>query len=126
MTGRTNAAGGGDEVIYGATSNSNPLAVFDSAKSQVVITLPKNIKKLCGLTQVGGFPDGTGFAYVYPSAAGEKYCIMFYTDKGRPDTLVQTSSIEMTIEDNKVIITVEPYFEQISRFFATAYTYIPA
>lgn len=126
MTGRTNAAGGGDEVIYGATSNSSPLAVFDSANSQVVITLPKNIKKLCGLTQTGGFSDGTGFAYVYPSAAGEKYCIMFYTDKAFPDTLVQTSSTEMTIEDNKVIITVEPYHAQISRFYATAYTYIPA
>lgn len=126
MTGQTNAAGGGDEVIYGATSNSSPLAVFDSANSQVVITLPKNIKKLCGLTQTGGFPDGTGFAYVYPSAAGEKYCIMFYTDKELPDTLVQTSSTEMTIEDNKVIITVEPYHAQISRFYATAYTYIPA
>ena len=126
MTGRTNAAGGGDEVIYGATSNSSPLAVFDSAKSQVVITLPKNIKKLCGLTQVGRFSDGTGFAYVYPSTAGEKYCIVFYTDKDYPDEFMQTSATEMTIEDNKVIITVEPYHEQISRFFATAYTYIPA
>ena len=126
MTGRTNAAGGGDEVIYGATSNNSPLAVFDSANSQVVITLPKNIKKLCGLTQIGGFPDGTGFAYVYPSPAGEEYCIMFYTDKELPDTLVQTSSTEFAIEDNKVIITVEPYHAQISRFYATAYTYIPA
>ena len=126
MTGRTNAAGGGDEVIYGATSNSSPLAVFDSAKSQVVITLPKNIKKLCGLTQVGRFSDGTGFAYVYPSTAGEKYCIVFYTDKDYADEFMQTSATEMTIEDNKVIITVEPYHEQISRFFATAYTYIPA
>lgn len=126
MTGRTNAAGGGDEVIYGATSNSSPLAVFDSAKSQVVITLPKNIKKLCGLTQVGRFSDGTGFAYVYPSTAGEKYCIVFYTDKDYPDEFMQTSATEMTIEDNKVIITVEPYHAQISRFYATAYTYIPA
>ena len=126
MTGRTNAAGGGDEVIYGATSTSSPLAVFDSAKSQVVITLPKNIKKLCGLTQNGKFSDGTGFTYVYPSTAGEEYCIIFYTDKDYPDALMQTSSTEMTIEDNKVIITVEPYYEQISRFFATSYTYIPA
>ena len=126
MTGRTNAAGGGDEVIYGATSNSSPLAVFDSANSQVVITLPKNIKKLCGLTQNGRFADGTGFCYVYPSSGGEEYCNIFYTDKDYPDNLMQTSATGMSIEGNKIIITVEPYHEQISRFFATAYTYIPA
>ena len=126
MTGRTNAAGGGDEVIYGATSNNSPLAVFDSANSQVVITLPKNIKKLCGLSQIGRFSDGTGFAYVYPSAAGKEWCNTLYTDKDYPDSLMQTSSTEITIEDNKVIITVEPYYEQISKFYATAYTYIPA
>lgn len=126
MTGRTNAAFGGGEVIYGVTSNSSPLAVVNSDNTQVTITLPQNIKKLCGLTQNGRFADGTGFCYVYPSSGGEEYCNIFYTDKDYPDNLMQTSATGMSIEGNKIIITVEPYHEQISRFFATAYTYIPA
>lgn len=127
MTGESNAkSGGGAEVIYESVSPTSVVTV-DASTRKTTITLPHNIKQLCGLYLDGELEDGCRLAFIYPNQQNENTCVKVYTDKTFPGRLWQNSGTSLEITGNKVVITEEDYqFTPISEFYNLAYTYIPA
>ena len=126
MTGESNAkSGGGAEVIYESVSPTSVVTV-DASTRKTTITLPHNIKQLCGLYLYGELENHCNFAFIYPNQSNENTCVKVYTDKTYPGTLWQNSGTALEITGNKVVITEEDYdYLSVSMFFNLAYTYIP-
>lgn len=131
MTGNSNAKSGGEEVVYG---NDAPITVGESEHS-IKITLPKNIKKICGYT---GFINAD--FYSDGSLAGKDVSLMFLAPEvdGAPDVFCRSvmqgvypgalrrNSCDVTISGNTITITLADFFVPTDTSIATAaYTYIP-
>lgn len=126
MTGESNAkSGGGAEVIYESVPPTSVVTV-DASTRKTTITLPHNIKQLCGLYLYGELENHCNFAFIYPNQSNENTCVKVYTDKTNPGTLWQNSGTALEITGNKVVITEEDYdYLSVSMLFNLAYTYIP-
>lgn len=125
MTGESNAKSGDAKVIYESVSPTSVVTV-DASTRKTTITLPQNIKQLCGLYLYGELENECNFAFIYPNQRDENTCVKVYTDKTYPGTLWQDSGTPLEITGNKVVITEEDYsYLPISTFFNLAYTYIP-
>ena len=125
MTGESNAKGGGAEVIYESVSPTSVVTV-DASTRKTTITLPQNIKQLCGLYLYGELEDECNLVFIYPNQVNENTCVKVYTDKTYPGTLWQNSGTALEITGNKVVITEKDYqFLPVSKFYNLAYTYIP-
>lgn len=131
MTGESNAKSGGEEVVYG---DDAPITMGESEHT-IKITLPKNIKKICGYT---GFINAD--IYVDGSLEHKDASLMFLAPEtdGAPAEHCRTvatgfysgglrrSNCDVAISGNTITITLtDSYVPTDTSIDTAAYTYIP-
>lgn len=129
MTGNSNAATGGEEVVYGSDVSIS----YDASSRTLIAALPKNIKKILGYDiYVHGDPvEDTGYTnlgldFVAPTKHGPPETTCLQIAEATSGSGYWRDPCNVTISGNKIMIQVEEWHDIVNTSIdSSAYTYIP-